>query len=293
MTAHPLPDLVDVAWLAQHQGDPDLVIIDSTSHLEIPEDGPYTIESGAATYALEHIRGAHFADLLTEFADPDNGEPWTAADHDRFAAAAAALGIGDGARVVVYSQHAPFWATRLWWQLRFEGFDDVAVLDGGLPAWKAAGGAVTADPSTPTPRTFAGVRRPHLIRSTVEVAAAVDDPSTLLVNVLGEEDYRGETTTYPRPGHIPASVNFPVAELVDPATGKLRPISELRPAFEAAGLLDPTRKVVTYCGGGIAATGVAWALAQAGVGDVGVYDGSLTAWTADPDLPLVTGSAPR
>ncbi len=293
MTAEPFPDLVDVTWLAEHLGDPDLVVIDSTSHLEVPEDGPYTIESGAGTYAVEHIPGAHFADLLSDFADPGNDEPWTAADHDRFAAAAGALGIGDGAKVVVYSQHAPFWATRLWWQLRFEGFDDVAVLDGGLPAWKAAGKAVTTGPSTPTAREFSGVRRPNLIRSTQEVAQAVDDPETLLVNVLGEEDYRGETTTYPRPGHIPASVNFPVAQLVDPATGTLLPISELHPAFEAAGLLDPERKVVTYCGGGIAATGVAWALAQAGVRDVGVYDGSLTAWTADPDLPLVTGASPR
>ncbi|MFT4128078.1 MAG: rhodanese-like domain-containing protein [Gordonia sp. (in: high G+C Gram-positive bacteria)] len=293
MTAQSLPEVVDVAWLADHLHDPDLVLIDSTSHLEVPEDGPYTIESGAQTYRDEHIPGAHFADLLAEFADPDNAEPWTAADHDRFAAAAGALGIGDGAKVVVYSQHAPFWATRLWWQLRFEGFDDVAVLDGGLPAWKAGGGAVTAEPATPTPRKFTGVRRPELIRSTDDVAAALDDPDTLLVNVLGEEDYRGETTTYPRPGHIPGSVNFPVVRLVDPDTGKLRPIEDLRPEFADAGLLDSDRKVVTYCGGGIAATGIAWALAQAGVDDVGVYDGSLTAWTANPKLPLVTGPSPR
>lgn len=293
MTSAQFPPLVDAAWLQDHLGDPGLVVIDSTTHLPIPEDGPYTPESGDRAYAAEHIPGALFADLLTDFADPSDPQPWTAADHQRFAAAAGALGIGDGATVVIYSQHDVFWATRLWWQLRLEGFDDAVVLDGGLPAWKNAGGELTDAVSTPTPRTFVGDRRPGLIRSTEQVAAALDDPGVLLVNVLDEPTYRGEVNTYARNGHIPGSINFPVAGLLDPETGTLRPVEELRVEFERAGLLDDGRTVVTYCGGGIAATGVAWALALAGRDDVGVYDGSLTAWTADPELPLVTGSSPR
>ncbi|MEZ5211837.1 sulfurtransferase [Gordonia sp. (in: high G+C Gram-positive bacteria)] len=290
--ALPTP-LVDPEWLAEHLGEPGLVVIDATSHLTVPDDGRFAIESGAATYRAEHIPGALFADLLADFADPASDAPWTAADHDRFAAAAGALGIGEGARVVVYSQHWPFWATRFWWQLRLEGFDHVAVLDGGLPAWKAAGGAVTGAPSVPEPRVFTGVRRPGLVRSTEQVAAALDDENTILVNVLGEEDHRGETATYARPGHIPGSSNFPAARLLDPETGRLRPAAELRSELAAAGLLDAGRTVVTYCGAGIAATGVALALTQAGADEVGVYDGSLIAWTADPDLPMATGTAPR
>lgn len=293
MSTQPSPSLVDVRWLQEHLDDHDLVIIDSTTHLAVPDDGPYTIESGAASYDAEHIRGALFADLLTDFADPSVPEPWTAPDHERFAAAASALGIGEGATVVIYSQHNAFWATRLWWQLRLAGFDDAVVLDGGLPAWKAAGGAVTDAPSTPSPRPFLGVRRPELIRSTAEIAAALDDPDTLLVNVLGEEDYRGESNTYARKGHIPGSINVPVHRLIDPTTGSLRPVAELRTEFDEAGLLDADRQIVTYCGGGIAATGVAWALSLVGRDDVAVYDGSMTAWAADPSLPLVTGSSPR
>lgn len=289
----PLPELVDVDWLRAHRTDENVVIVDATTHLPIPKEGPYTPESGAQTFGREHIPGAVFADLLTDFADPDDPQPWTAPTHERFAAAAGALGIGDGARVVVYDQHEGFWATRFWWHLRFEGFDEVAVLDGGLQAWKAAGQDVTDAVTTPTPRTFAGTRRPELIHSTQAVAAAVDSPNTLLVNVLDEPTYRGETSTYARPGHIPGSINFPVFRLRDPETGALRPTEELRAEFESAGLLDPERKVVTYCGGGIAATGVAHALALAGRDDVSVYDGSLTAWTADPELPLVTGDSPR
>ncbi|NDK88847.1 sulfurtransferase [Gordonia desulfuricans] len=288
-----VPALVDVDWLRDHLDDDALVIVDSTTHLPVPTDGPYVPESGAESYRAEHIPGALFADLLTDFADADATQPWTAPGHDRFAAAAGALGIGEGATVVVYDQHDGFWATRLWWQLRLEGFDDVAVLDGGLRAWKAAGLEVTDAESTPVARTFTGEHRPGLIRSTAEIAAALDDPDTLLVNVLDEATYRGEVDTYARRGHIPGSINFPVFTLRDAETGALRAIDDLRAEFEKAGLLDTDRTVVTYCGGGIAATGVAHALALAGRDDVAVYDGSMTAWAGDPELPLVTGDSPR
>ena len=288
-----IPLSVGPRWLHDHLNDENLVVVDATNHLPVPTDGPYVPESGAQTYRAEHIPGALFADLLGDFADPAAAEPWTAPDHERFAAAAGALGIGDGATVVVYDQHDGFWATRFWWHLRYEGFDQVTVLDGGLPAWKAAGFEVTDVVPEPTPRTFTGTRRPGLIRSTDEVAANLDDEGTVLVNVLDEATYRGEVDTYARRGHIPGSINLPVFTLRDPASGALRPVEELRAEFESAGLLDTDMRVVTYCGGGIAATGVAHALALAGRDDVAIYDGSMTAWAGNPELPLVTGESPR
>lgn len=288
-----IPLKVSAQWLREHLDDDTLVVVDATTHLPVPTDGPYVPESGEATYRAEHIPGALFADLLGDFADPDAAEPWTAPDHERFAAAAGALGIGDGATVVVYDQHDGFWATRLWWHLRYEGFDNVTVLDGGLPAWKAAGHEVTDVVSEPTPRVFTGTRRPELIRSTEDIRAALDDEGTVLVNVLDEATYRGEVDTYARRGHIPGSINLPVFSLRDPDTGTLRPIEDLTAEFDKAGLLDEGKKVVTYCGGGIAATGVAHALALAGRDDVAIYDGSMTAWAGNPDLPLVTGDSPR
>ncbi|MBB0969539.1 sulfurtransferase [Dietzia aerolata] len=287
------PLSVSPQWLREHLDDEDLVVVDATNHLPVPTDGPYVPESGAQTYRAEHIPGALFADLLGDFADPEAAEPWTAPDYERFAAAAGALGIGDGAKVVVYDQHDGFWATRFWWHLRYEGFDSVTVLDGGLPAWKAAGFEVTDVVPEPTPRTFTGTRRPELIRSTEEIAANLEDEGTILVNVLDEATYRGEVDTYARRGHIPGSINLPVFTLRDPETGTLRPLEELREEFEKAGLLDEGTRVVTYCGGGIAATGVAHALALAGRDDVAIYDGSMTAWAGNPDLPLVTGDSPR
>ncbi|MFD1814626.1 sulfurtransferase [Rhodococcus gannanensis] len=287
------PDTVSVDWLREHLGDPGTVVVDSSTHLALPKDGPYTVEPGRSTFDAEHVPGAVFADLLTDFADPESTAAWTAPDSDRFAAAAGALGIGDGVRVVVYDQHDGYWATRFWWQLRLEGFDDVAVLDGGLPAWKAAGAPVTDVASTPAPATFTSRRRDDLIRSTQQIVDALDDAKTILVNVLDPATYRGETSTYARPGHIPGSINLPVAQIRDPETGTLRPVEELRALFEAAGLLDPGITPVTYCGGGIAATGIAHALALVGRDDVAVYDGSLTEWTGDASLPLVTGDTPR
>lgn len=283
-----------VSWLAEHLADPDLVVIDSTTHLPIPDEGPYMPESGRATFDAEHIPGAHFADLLSDFADTDSTDAWTVPTSEKFAASAGRLGIGPGKTVLVYDQSNGFWATRFWWHLRLEGFDDVHVLDGGLTAWKAAGQPVTAAPSpTPPPAVFEPHRRPELLRSTEQVRAALDDPGTVLVNVLDPETYRGEWSTYRRRGHIPGSINLPVSEVTDPTTGELKPVDQLRALFDEHGLLDPAITPVTYCGGGIAATGVAHALALAGRSDVAVYDGSMTAWAADDDLELVTGSDPR
>ena len=293
MSIESVPATVDVAWLRAHHGDPDLVVVDSTTHLPIPKDGPYVPESGQQTYNAEHIPGALFADLLTTFADPAGDQAWTVPSSEQFAEAAGALGIGTGATVVVYDQSQGFWATRLWWHLRLEGFDNVTVLDGGLAAWKGAGYDTTDALSVPTPRTFVPNRRPELLRSTADVFAAIDDESTIIVNVLDEATYRGETTNYVRNGHIPGSINLPVYKVLDLENGGFKPVEELKAILDEAGVLDTDKKVITYCGGGIAATGVAHALAQAGRSDVAIYDGSMTAWAADPDLPLVKGSTLR
>lgn len=293
MTGHTAP-AVSATWLFGHLDDENVVVVDSTTHLAMPAEGPYTIESGRATHDAEHIPGALFADLLTDFADPGAPEPWTVPSSEKFAVSAGALGIGPGQKVVVYDQSTGFWATRFWWQLRLEGFDDVAVLDGGLRAWKTAGLPVTDEATpAPSPAAFQARRRPELLRSTEQVRAAIDDDGTVLVNVLDPETYRGEKRTYARDGHIPGSINLPVSEVFDPSTGQIKPVDELRVIFDRMGLLDPAVTPVTYCGGGIAATGVAHALAMVGRQDAAVYDGSMTAWTADESLPLVTGDSPR
>ncbi|MEV0110895.1 rhodanese-like domain-containing protein [Nocardia sp. NPDC050799] len=289
MSPNTVPHIVSVEWLQKHLGDTGLVVVDATCHNDVAADGSHSPVSGYAQFLEEHIPGAVFADLLGAFAESAADRAWAIPPSGRFAKAAGALGIGAGVHVVVYDQQDGTWASRFWRHLRLEGFAAVSTLNGGLQAWRAARSPVTSGPPTCTPNVFVPRRRPGLIRSTAEVFAALDDESTVLVNTLDEATYRGESAGYVRRGHIPGSINIPVSGLRSPSTGRVRPIVDLRREFTAAGLLDPGKTVVTYCGGGIAATGLAHALALCGRDDVAVYAGSIRAWSARLDLPLIEG----
>jgi len=292
-TAAKLPSLVSVAALDAVLGDPDVRVLDATVVLERPpEGGPYEVVSGRAGYDAGHVPGAHFADLVTELSDPDAPYPFMRPSAERFAQAAGALGIGDGVRVVAYAQASPQWATRLWWLLRSYGFDAVSVLDGGLEAWKAAGLPLeTATPPAPPAKTFTPRPRPELLATRADVEAIADGSApACLLNALQPEVFRGEgPSSYARPGRIPRSTSLPGASLLDPESGRFRPVAELEAQLRAAGALGE-EPVVAYCGGGIAATLDLFALHLAGREQgARLYDGSLTEWTADPELPLEVG----
>jgi thiosulfate/3-mercaptopyruvate sulfurtransferase len=129
------------------------------------------------------------------------------------------------------------------------------------------------------------------VATRAEVEAAIEDSGTCIIDALAQAQYEGEINGYGRPGHIPTSTNVPFGATRDRQTGAFLPDAELREMFEQAGAMSGGR-VITYCGGGIAATLDAFLLTWLGVEDVAVYDGSLTEWTADPSLPLVTGATP-
>jgi thiosulfate/3-mercaptopyruvate sulfurtransferase len=287
----PVPLLIDAPTLAELLDDPGLRVFDATVNLVRPQDGgPYSVESGRPAYERAHIPGAGFADLAGELADPRSAFPFALPSAARFAAAAGRLGIGPGTHVVAYAQQEPMWATRLWWLLRHFGFEDVSVLDGGLPAWKAAGAPLSDEPASYEPADFlARPRRDDLaLRADIEAILA-GEQSACLVNALSPAVFRGEgPSSYSRPGRIPGSVNAPWSELIDPATNRFRSPAELESAFERAdvGATDP---VVAYCGGGISATVDVFALALLERGGARLYDGSLTEWTADPELPVELG----
>ena len=132
--------LIEASRLCAELDEPQLRVIDATAFLvrEVP-DGPYTVESGRRRYDEAHIPGAVFADIPGELSDPDSPFRFTLPRPEHFARAMGALGVGPGTRVVAYAQESPMWASRLWWLLRYFGFDDVRVLDGGLPSWRRAG----------------------------------------------------------------------------------------------------------------------------------------------------------
>src|SRR6478735_776064 len=185
---HPdLPLLVDAATLHRHLGDDRLVVVDATVRLEVSPDGAgYRRVSGRAEYERAHIPGAVFADINADFSDPDADWWFTLPSPQRFAAAAGTLGIGDGVHVVVYTQTMPQFGTRLWWLLRYFGFDAVSVLDGGLEAWADAGLPLSDAAVNPAPRAFTPRPREELLatRADVEAAVAAGPSAACLVNAL-------------------------------------------------------------------------------------------------------------
>ena len=157
---------------------------------------------------------------------------------------------------------------RLRWMLRAFGFDQAAVLNGGWHKWTMEGRPVSTEPCAYPPAPTA--RLPELIADKHEVLAAIGDSGTCLINAL-TEDHAGTTAYYGRPGHIPSSVNVPTVALVDPVTHAYLPAEQLRAKFAAVDAL--TGRVITYCGGAIAACSDAFVLTLLGITNVAVYDG--------------------
>jgi thiosulfate/3-mercaptopyruvate sulfurtransferase len=280
--------LVSTERLAGLLGDPSLRLFDCTVLFEA---APATIKfpSGRPLYDRHHIPGAAFADLREGLNLHDERDNWfTLPAPGDFARAAGALGISDAATVVLYDQGPTMWAARLWWQLRLHGVA-AAVLDGGWKKWKAEGRPESAEPTVYPPATLTPRLQPELLATTADVLAVSEGGGACLVNALSREQHRGTSPEDSRrPGHIPSSVNVPFSDVLDPATNAYLPPAALRELFAAQGA-RPGGRVITYCGGGIAASSAALALTLAGVEDVAVYDGSLREWAADPALPLVVG----
>ncbi len=274
-----LPQLVGAEQLAGDLHDPFLRCFDATVQLvRPPAGGPYTVRSGRPGYERKHIRGAAFADIPGELSDPALPLPLTLPGAARVAAAAGSLGIGPDTLVVIYAQESPIWATRLWWQLRFLGFDAVSVLDGGLPAWRDAALPTAAGAARYAPATVRAAPRDGWLarRGPGERLVSSGGAGACLINALSPEAFRGEgPSSYARPGRIPGSINVPWRSLIDGATNRFRPLAELERILDDAGALRAARPIA-YCGGGISATLVLFALALVGRDPARLYDGSLT-----------------
>lgn len=281
--------LVSGAWLEQELGAADLRILHCTVASEVLPEGGVRYGTGRPLWERKHIPGSTHVDLVEEISDRSSPFPFMVPSPGQFSEVMSALGVADGTRVVVYDSLMNVWAARVWWMLRAFGFDNAAVLDGGLRAWMADGRPIATGPEpTPTPAAFEARPRPGLFVEKGEVAAAIDRAEVGIVHALSHELHRGDRQDYARPGHIPGDHNVPFAALVDTDTHRYLSEDRLAKAFDAVLSAAPSR-VITYCGGGVAASSDAFALGLLGVENVAVYDGSLSEWAADPSLPLVVG----
>lgn len=274
--------LVTTDWLSEHLGEPDLVVLDCTVVTEMDEDagGMHNV-SGRAAYEAGHIPTAGFADLKSDLCTDDPVE-FSLLTPEQFAAAMGALGVGDDTRVVLYDNAMSMWASRVWWMLRWVGFDRAALLDGGLGAWTGEDRALSTEPANHPQRILTADPRPELIADRREVLDAIEDDAVHLIDTLPANFYRGEAAMYGRPGHIPTAENICAMDLLD-ESGRFRPNDQIGSMHDS----DPEARTITYCGGGIMASTSAFALVRLGFTDVAVYTASLQEWAADDDLPMV------
>lgn len=283
-----MDSLVTAEWLNEHLNDPDLVVLDCSVLVQPTGNGGFDSVSGRPQYDKGHIPTAGFADLKGELSDIESPFGFAVPTPEQFAAAMSALGVGDDSRVVLYDASGSVWAARVWWMLRWIGFDKVALLDGGLAAWTAQGLPLSTEPVSRSVGTLTIALRPELIVGKDEVLAAISDDTVSIIDALPEAQYRGEMSMYARPGHITSATNVPVLSLIN-ETGRYRPTQELEKLFTG----DRDSRTITYCGGGIAASANAFVMTRLGYKDVAVYAASLQEWAADESLPMEVAAAPE
>lgn len=281
--------IVTTAWLADHLEDPQLRIYDCTTYLRYtPGAGkPYDVESGRADFDAGHIPNSAFLDLQADLSDNTSPYRFTILPADELARRFANHGIGDDTRVVLYSRANMQWATRVWWMLRYVGFDNAAILDGGWDAWAAEGRPQTVEAATYPAADLTPQPRPGLFVGSAETQAAIGAEGHCTINALAPDLHSGTNDRYGRPGRIPGSVNVPAADLQSGPAKQFASADDVAARFNAVGA-DKSKNIIIYCGGGIAATLDAFLLHQLGYDNLAVYDASMSEWATREDLPIET-----
>lgn len=281
--------LVEPEALAGMLGEPGLKIFDATVHL-VPAERGYRAESGLEDYRTGHVPGAAFLDQIRSVSDTSTGLGFSLPAPRQLEAGLRAAGIDEGDRVVVYSTGHLMWATRAWWLLHYAGLERVAVLNGGFRAWQSASLPVSTEATVYGEGNVTVRPRADRFVDKQAVLAAIGDASVCTVNALSPDVYSGDAEmSYGRKGHITGSVNVHYEELLD--QGRFRSRDELHQALSAKGLMDAGR-VIAYCGGGISATIDALACLLVGKDEVAVYDGSMSEWVREAELPMTLGAEP-
>ena len=289
--------LVTPSWLAEHLDDSEVVVVD----LRWDERG-----RGRARYDEGHIPGAHHLDWASDLADPGGRVAFMLAPPERFAARLERCGISDDSVVVAYADGGHSGPFRLWWGCRVYGHEDqVRILDGGIEAWLAEGRPLSTEAPPEARGSWSPRPGPGLVARAEDIVAAGDD-GTVVLDSREPAKFLGETVWFEsgeiaadedgiartprgelRAGRIPWALSLPSQELYrDDLT--MKSPEELRELFAGLGA-TPGRRVITYCGVGISASALLYALDRAGIEDVSLYDAGWDEWGRDPSLPVARG----
>lgn len=275
--------LVSTGWLADHLDAPGLALLDASHHL------PAAGRDAAAEFAAGHIPGARFLGLASLF-DAGSAVPYALPTPDQLAARLGLLGVGHQDAIVLYDDSAIRTAARAWFMLTAMGWENVAILDGGLGKWREeqrllAIGAEHGEAVAP-----AHLAAPRKVRSKADMLDNLDGGSEQVIDARSADRVYGTGTdpVHGLPmGRIPGALNLPFTEVLNP-DGTYKSREAIRSAFEDAGL-DMTRPIVATCGSGVTASVLLFALHLIGEDNTALYDGSWSEWGADPDTPKAQG----
>ncbi|MEM0976401.1 MAG: 3-mercaptopyruvate sulfurtransferase [Pseudomonadota bacterium] len=270
------------ALAEQQETRQDLVILDGTWHLPTAGRDP------RAEYLAGHIPGAQFFDI-DGVSDTDSDLPHMLPDEVTFGQAASALGIWNDSPIVVYDSYGLFSAARVWWSFRVMGHKDVKILDGGLPAWTAAGNETRSGMEVADVASYTAHIQARRIAGRDDVLSASTHRSMAILDARPAQRFAGtapEPRAGMRAGHMPGATNVFFKSLLT-EEGRMKDKTALKDTFKAAGF-TPGDPAITSCGSGVTAAILALALAELGQDDIRLYDGSWAEWGSDPDLPIET-----
>ena len=275
--------LISTAELAQLIEESNVRLVDCRFDL-------FDADKGAADYEAGHIQGAVYAhmdhDLASEIGEQTGRHPLP--DPARFQAALERWGINNDTHLIAYDYGNGTLAVRFWWMMRFWlGHERVAVLDGGIAGWTAAGQPLETGITTVKRANYGGVPNPGCLASTAEIEAAVRSGSALaLIDARDPARFNGEVEPIdPVAGHIPGAFNMPLAGNLDTA-GYWQSPDVLRESWQQAPVDPATEDVIVMCGSGVTACHLILSAVRAGLPPPRLYVGSWSEWIRDPGRPI-------
>ena len=277
--------IVSTTWLSDHLSDPDLRILDASWYL------PFMKRDPIAEYKAEHIPEARFFDI-DEISDSSSDLPHMVPPVEKFTSRMRKMGVGNGNVIVVYDGEGLFSAARVWWLFKLMGHNDIAVLDGGLPKWKAENRPVQDKLPSIRNRHMMAKRQNHMIKDVTQVASASKLRNYEIIDARPSQRFRGEA---PEPrkglrsGHIPGSKNVFFKTLLE-EDGTMKKPHDIRAIFLAAGV-NLEKPTITTCGSGVTAAVLNLGLSLIGKTDHALYDGSWSEWGQCTTLPIATGES--
>ena len=277
--------LVTTKWLEDNYSNTNLRVFDCTVWLKPHPNKIYQIVSGKSDYDKEHIPNSDFIDIL-DISLENSTFAFMMPDIKIFNKVMSDKGINDDTHVVLYSRENIQWATRVWWMLKSVNFHNVSILNGGFDKWKLENRPLSNRPVQYPKSTFNGTFQENYFCTKEEVLDNITNKNTIIINALRKTLHNGnEKINYGRPGHITNSINIPSVDLIDKNTYLYKPLNELKDIFKSKDVLKKD-KVIVYCGGGIAATNIAFVLNALDYQNITVYDASLNEWANNNNLPM-------